>query len=63
MLAVKNKIAVKGCLDLPGETVAVEIKLSADKLLLVVVCYRGVGRSIIGGANIHIFVFTDCKNN
>ena len=40
MLAVKNKIAVKGCLDLPGETVAVEIKLSADKLLLVVVCYR-----------------------
>ena len=24
---------------------------------------RGVGRSIIGGANIHIFVFTDCKNN
>ena len=24
---------------------------------------RGAGRSIIGGANIHIFVFTDCKNN
>ena len=23
----------------------------------------GVGRSIIGGANIHIFVFTDLKNN
>ena len=24
---------------------------------------RGRGRSIIGGAHIHIFVFTDCKNN
>ena len=24
---------------------------------------RGAGRSIIGGAHIHIFVFTDCKNN
>jgi hypothetical protein len=25
--------------------------------------YRGAGISIIGGADIHIFVFTDCKNN
>jgi hypothetical protein len=24
---------------------------------------RGDGISIIGGADIHIFVFTDCKNN
>ena len=24
---------------------------------------RGRGRSIIGGAHIHIFVFTDCKHN
>jgi hypothetical protein len=24
---------------------------------------RGSGISIIGGADIHIFVFTDCKNN
>jgi hypothetical protein len=24
---------------------------------------RGAGISIIGGADIHIFVFTDCKNN
>ena len=24
---------------------------------------RGRGRSIIGGAHIHIFVCTDCKNN
>ena len=23
----------------------------------------GAGRTIIEGANIHIFVFTDCKNN
>ena len=25
--------------------------------------YTGAGRTIIEGANIHIFVFTDCKNN
>ena len=25
--------------------------------------HRGAGRSIIGGTHIHIFVFTDCKNN
>ena len=25
--------------------------------------FRGGGRLIIGGAHIHIFVFTDCKNN
>jgi hypothetical protein len=24
---------------------------------------RGAGISIIAGADIHIFVFTDCKNN
>ena len=39
---------------------------TADHLLVLktlVDYYRGAGRSIIGGANIHIFVFTDCKNN
>ena len=25
--------------------------------------YRGAGRSIVEGAHIHIFVFTDCENN
>ena len=25
--------------------------------------HTGAGRTIIEGANIHIFVFTDCKNN
>ena len=25
--------------------------------------FTGAGRTIIEGANIHIFVFTDCKNN
>ena len=40
LLAVRNTIAVKSCVDLPGETVAIEIKLASDKLLLVVVCYR-----------------------
>jgi hypothetical protein len=25
--------------------------------------HRGAGISIIAGADIHIFVFTDCKNN
>ncbi len=33
LLAVRNTIAVKSCLDLPGETVAIEIKLASDKLL------------------------------
>ncbi len=40
LFAVRNTIAVKSCLDLPGETVAIEIKLASDKLLLVAVCYR-----------------------
>ena len=25
--------------------------------------FTGAGRTIIEGANVHIFVFTDCKNN
>lgn len=40
LLAVKENIAVKSCLTLPGETVAIEIKLASNKLLLFVVCYR-----------------------
>ena len=32
-------------------------------LMLILNKYTGAGRKIIEGANIHIFVFTDCKNN
>ena len=31
--------------------------------LLAQVLITGAGRKIIGGAKIHIFVFTECKNN
>jgi hypothetical protein len=31
--------------------------------LTVAIVSRGAGISIIAGADIHIFVFTDCKNN
>ena len=37
--------------------------LIAEQIATYIYSDTGAGRKIIEGANIHIFVFTDCKNN